>query len=115
MARAFKTVARYLKLPAQDVGEIRGHSVRVGATQDLLVLMWLWRRSCAKDMEERAGANAVRGACDGVAGWDGAAGEGAGEGRAVSACMGSSLNFGSGRQPDQCAGVATDCHWGRRD
>ncbi len=38
VARAFKAVARYLKLPAEDVEGISGHSVRVGATQDLLAL-----------------------------------------------------------------------------
>ena len=38
VARAFKTVARYLKLPAEDVVAVSGHSVRVGATQDLLAL-----------------------------------------------------------------------------
>jgi len=38
VARAFKAVARYLKLPAEDIEGISGHSVRVGATQDLLAL-----------------------------------------------------------------------------
>jgi site-specific recombinase XerD len=38
VAQAFKAVARYLKLPADDVEQTSGHSVRVGATQDLLAL-----------------------------------------------------------------------------
>jgi len=38
VARAFKAVAKYLKMPAEDVEQISGHSVRVGATQDLLAL-----------------------------------------------------------------------------
>lgn len=38
VARAFKAVARFLKLPAEDIEGISGHSVRVGATQDLLAL-----------------------------------------------------------------------------
>jgi hypothetical protein len=35
---AFKAVARYLKLPPEDIQSVSGHSVRVGATQDLLAL-----------------------------------------------------------------------------
>ncbi len=38
VARAFKAVARYLKLPPEDIEGVSGHSVRVGATQDLLAL-----------------------------------------------------------------------------
>ncbi len=38
VSRAFKAVARFLNLPAEDVDGISGHSVRVGATQDLLAL-----------------------------------------------------------------------------
>jgi integrase len=38
VALAFKAVARYLKLPAEDIDSVSGHSVRVGATQDLLAL-----------------------------------------------------------------------------
>ena len=38
VALAFKAVARYLKLPAEDIQSVSGHSVRVGATQDLLAL-----------------------------------------------------------------------------
>jgi integrase len=38
VARAFKAVARFLKIPPEDIDEISGHSVRVGATQDLLAL-----------------------------------------------------------------------------
>ena len=37
-ARAFKAVARFLKLPDEDIQGVSGHSVRVGATQDLLAL-----------------------------------------------------------------------------
>ena len=38
VARAFKAVARYLKFPGEDIESVSGHSVRVGATQDLLAL-----------------------------------------------------------------------------
>ncbi len=38
VARAFKAVARFLKLPDEDIEGISGHSVRVGAAQDLLAL-----------------------------------------------------------------------------
>ena len=38
VSRAFKAVARYLELPAEDVEAVSGHSVRVGATQDMLAL-----------------------------------------------------------------------------
>jgi len=38
VARAFKAVARWIKLPDEDVEQVSGHSVRVGATQDLLAL-----------------------------------------------------------------------------
>jgi integrase len=38
VALAFKAVARYLKLPPEDIQSVSGHSVRVGATQDLLAL-----------------------------------------------------------------------------
>jgi integrase len=38
VARAFKAVARFLKLPDEDIEAVSGHSVRVGATQDLLAL-----------------------------------------------------------------------------
>ena len=38
VARAFKAVARSLKIPAEDIEFISGHSVRVGASQDLLAL-----------------------------------------------------------------------------
>ena len=38
VARAFKAAAEYLELPAEEVEGISGHSVRVGATQDLLAL-----------------------------------------------------------------------------
>jgi site-specific recombinase XerD len=38
VALAFKAVARYLNLPAEDIEGVSGHSVRVGATQDLLAL-----------------------------------------------------------------------------
>ncbi len=34
----FKRVGRWINLPDADVAEISGHSIRVGATQDLLVL-----------------------------------------------------------------------------
>jgi integrase len=38
VARAFKAVARWIKLPDEEVEQVSGHSVRVGATQDLLAL-----------------------------------------------------------------------------
>ncbi len=38
VARAFKAVARFLNLPDEDIERVSGHSVRVGATQDLLAL-----------------------------------------------------------------------------
>jgi integrase len=34
----FKSVARHLKISPEDIREISGHSIRVGATQDLLAL-----------------------------------------------------------------------------
>lgn len=36
IAQAFKRVAKWIKLPAQEVDQVSGHSIRVGATQDLL-------------------------------------------------------------------------------
>jgi hypothetical protein len=38
VALAFKAVARCLKLPPEEIQSVSGHSVRVGATQDLLAL-----------------------------------------------------------------------------
>jgi len=38
VADIFKRVGRWIKLPEEEVGEISGHSIRVGATQDLLAL-----------------------------------------------------------------------------
>ncbi len=38
VARAFKSVAKFLHMPAEEVEQVSGHSVRVGATQDLLAL-----------------------------------------------------------------------------
>lgn len=38
IARAFKAVAKFLKMPADEIAQVSGHSVRVGATQDLLAL-----------------------------------------------------------------------------
>jgi hypothetical protein len=34
----FKRVAKHIKLAPEDIAEISGHSIRVGATQDLLAL-----------------------------------------------------------------------------
>jgi hypothetical protein len=34
----FKSVARHIKMPPEDITAISGHSIRVGATQDLLAL-----------------------------------------------------------------------------
>ena len=38
VAQAFKRVAKWIKMPADDVAQVSGHSIRVGATQDLLAL-----------------------------------------------------------------------------
>jgi integrase len=38
IAQAFKRVARWIKMPADEVAQVSGHSIRVGATQDLLAL-----------------------------------------------------------------------------
>jgi hypothetical protein len=38
VAQAFKRVAEWIKMPAEDVAQVSGHSIRVGATQDLLAL-----------------------------------------------------------------------------
>ena len=38
IADIFKRVGKWIELPAEDVSAISGHSIRVGATQDLLVL-----------------------------------------------------------------------------
>jgi integrase len=38
VADIFKRVGRWIKLPEKEVSEISGHSIRVGATQDLLAL-----------------------------------------------------------------------------
>jgi integrase len=38
IAQAFKRVAKWIKLPAEEVAQVSGHSIRVGATQDLLAL-----------------------------------------------------------------------------
>jgi integrase len=38
IAQAFKRVAEWIKMPADEVAEVSGHSIRVGATQDLLAL-----------------------------------------------------------------------------
>jgi integrase len=38
IAQAFKRVATWIKLPAGEVAQVSGHSIRVGATQDLLAL-----------------------------------------------------------------------------
>jgi hypothetical protein len=34
----FKSVAKHIKLAPEEIGQISGHSIRVGATQDLLAL-----------------------------------------------------------------------------
>jgi integrase len=38
IAQAFKRVAKWIKMPAEEVALVSGHSIRVGATQDLLAL-----------------------------------------------------------------------------
>jgi len=38
IAQAFKRVAKWIKMPAEEVEQVSGHSIRVGATQDLLAL-----------------------------------------------------------------------------
>lgn len=38
IAQAFKRVAKWINMPADEVAQVSGHSIRVGATQDLLAL-----------------------------------------------------------------------------
>jgi integrase len=38
VAQAFKRVAKWINMPADEVAQVSGHSIRVGATQDLLAL-----------------------------------------------------------------------------
>lgn len=38
VAQAFKRVAEWIGMPAEEVAQVSGHSIRVGATQDLLAL-----------------------------------------------------------------------------
>jgi integrase len=38
IAQAFKRVAKWIKMPMDEVAQVSGHSIRVGATQDLLAL-----------------------------------------------------------------------------
>jgi integrase len=38
VAQAFKRVAAWIGMPAEEVAQVSGHSIRVGATQDLLAL-----------------------------------------------------------------------------
>jgi integrase len=38
IAQAFKRVAKWIGMPANEVAQVSGHSIRVGATQDLLAL-----------------------------------------------------------------------------
>jgi integrase len=38
VAQAFKRVGKWIGMPAEDVAQVSGHSIRVGATQDLLAL-----------------------------------------------------------------------------
>ena len=38
VADIFKRVGRWIGMPAEEVAAISGHSIRVGATQDLLAL-----------------------------------------------------------------------------
>ena len=38
IAQAFKRVAAWIKMPDEEVEQVSGHSIRVGATQDLLAL-----------------------------------------------------------------------------
>jgi integrase len=38
IAQAFKRVAKWIKMPADEIAQVSGHSIRVGATQDLLAL-----------------------------------------------------------------------------
>jgi hypothetical protein len=38
ITQALKRVAKWIKMPAEEVAQINGHSIRVGATQDLLAL-----------------------------------------------------------------------------
>jgi hypothetical protein len=36
--QAFKRVAKWFKIPADEIAQVSGHSIRVGATQDLSAL-----------------------------------------------------------------------------
>ena len=38
IAQAYKRVAAWIKMPEEEVADVSGHSIRVGATQDLLAL-----------------------------------------------------------------------------
>ena len=38
IAQAFKRVAKWIKMSAEEVAQVSGHSIRVGATQDLFAL-----------------------------------------------------------------------------
>ena len=38
IAQAFKRVAKWIRMPAEEVAHVSGHSIRVGATRDLLAL-----------------------------------------------------------------------------
>jgi hypothetical protein len=38
IAQAFKRVAKWIKMSAKEVAQVSGHSIRVGATPDLLAL-----------------------------------------------------------------------------
>ena len=38
LGNIFKSVAKYIKMPPEEMRGISGHSIRVGATQDLLAL-----------------------------------------------------------------------------
>jgi hypothetical protein len=58
VADIFKRVRRWIKLPEEEVAASSGHSIRVGATQDLLALSGV--RNASGALEVDAHANAIR-------------------------------------------------------
>ena len=44
VADILKRVAAWIGMSAKQVGQVSWHSIRVGATQDLLALILIWRR-----------------------------------------------------------------------
>ena len=84
-ARAFKAVAKYLKMPPEYVENVSGHSVRGrGDTGFAGVECGFGIGDEGGALDNRAHADTVWGACNGGAGRDGVGGEGTGEGTRTS-------------------------------